>query len=214
MPFKNAKHKEILGESFFLLPQKAIYRVSDESLLLSDLHLGKAITFQKNGIPLSKKPEEEDLLRLKDLLLQTQAKKVFFLGDLFHSRINSSFQQVLELIANFKNISFTLVLGNHDRYSRGKYDLPSNMNEVQAWEDDLFCYHHEPIETKKFLICGHIHPGFVLGTRREKIVLPCFYLEPHFCILPSFGSLTGLHKMKKTKHSELYLISEGAIYFI
>lgn len=212
--FKNAIHKVILGEEFYFLPQKAIFRSSDRALLLSDLHLGKALTFQKNGIPLSQTPEHKDLQDLEKLIKETKARNVYFLGDLFHSKINTTVKEVLKFIAAFSEVNFVLVMGNHDLYSYGKYNLPSNMREVHVWEDTNFIYNHEPIKTDKFLFCGHIHPGFVLGTKREKIAFPCFYFVNNSCILPSFGTLTGLHKMDKSEDAEVLLIAENKIFLV
>mgnify|MGYP001803579195 CR=1 FL=1 len=76
----------LYGHRLRLLDDKALYLPDLESLLVSDVHLGKAETFQSLGIPISSEMNEENLARLRSLQKQPQAKKIFILGDLFHSK--------------------------------------------------------------------------------------------------------------------------------
>ena len=49
--------------------QRVLYWGAKESLILSDLHIGKAAHFQKSGIPIPKDVLTTDLERLKQLIL-------------------------------------------------------------------------------------------------------------------------------------------------
>ena len=48
-----------------LLDDKALYLPDEEALLVSDVHLGKAETFQSFGIPIPNQMNEENLDRLR-----------------------------------------------------------------------------------------------------------------------------------------------------
>ena len=53
---------------------------------VSDPHFGKAATFRKVGIPVSEHTTEDDCARLLQMLEQTQASRLVFLGDFLHAR--------------------------------------------------------------------------------------------------------------------------------
>ena len=84
---KTAANEIVLfGQRLQLLEDKALYLPEAEALLVSDVHLGKAETFQSFGIPIASAINDENLSRLRALVAQTTAKRLFILGDLFHSK--------------------------------------------------------------------------------------------------------------------------------
>ncbi|NJM94359.1 MAG: phosphoesterase, partial [Cytophagales bacterium] len=68
-----------------LLAQKALWLPEIEWLLISDLHLGKVAHFRKRGIAIPPHSEEQNLLRLLNLLVSFRPARLVLLGDLFHS---------------------------------------------------------------------------------------------------------------------------------
>ena len=112
---------KIFSETLLLLPQKAAFWQKKNVLFLADLHLGKINHFRKAGIPVPAKANDKNLELLIDLLRFTKPDRVICLGDLFHSHYNPEWEVFGEVVKHFRNISFELVLGNHDIMSDIQY---------------------------------------------------------------------------------------------
>lgn len=205
---------DISGVAFTLLFQKALYKPDEELLIIADVHLGKASHFRKNGISIPSSAQQGDYDNLRSLFDLVKPKKVYFLGDLFHSSINDDWYNFCDLIEGYKHIQFTLVRGNHDLIKGSKFhDICVTV--VDTIEDDLFIYSHEPLDNVavgKVNVVGHIHPGVVLsGMGRQSVKLPCFYMQERLMILPAFGVLTGLYSMDHSKASHVYLVLSDSV---
>ena len=59
-PYTTLFRSDLLGQSVCLLPEKAIYLPDSGSLLVSDVHLGKAETFQALGVPVAGQIRSEE----------------------------------------------------------------------------------------------------------------------------------------------------------
>ena len=68
-----------------LLPGRAALVAATRTLLVADLHLGKAATFRRAGIPVPEGSAGRDLDRLTRLVADTRATRVIVVGDLLHS---------------------------------------------------------------------------------------------------------------------------------
>lgn len=189
-----------------LLNTNAIYWKRHSAILLADLHAGKAAHFRKNGIPLSTDHLLNDLNLISSLLNKYEAKSLYVLGDLFHSTSNIEHTMVDDWISNL-NLNFTLVVGNHDVYSR------HNFKTVYELEIDNILLTHEPVENHQANIFGHLHPGFSLkGKGRQHLSFPSFYINPQFIALPAFGRLNGRKNYKELqKKSVVYLTTEEGL---
>ena len=71
-----------------------------------------------------------------------------------------------------------------------------NENCIEIVQDSLeispFTFIHEPqIVENKFCISGHIHPGVIIGNRKESVKLPCFSYSKNKLVLPAFSEFTG-----------------------
>lgn len=194
--------------TYLLLNEKALYRACDKTLILADLHLGKAQHFRKHGIYLPQQSAERDYERLTDLIQALEPQRMILLGDLFHSSMNHEWIMFCDIVNTYKYIEFVLVLGNHDILREDQYKSISLKIEKDVFEEDEIIFTHHPLEkvpSNKFLIAGHIHPGVVLyGKGKQSVKLPCFYLYKNQLILPAFGSLTGLHVIKPAKGSRVF----------
>src|SRR5690349_3817583 len=112
---------EIFDEEVVLYSQKAMYWKKTGILLVADLHLGKINHFRKAGIAVPTKANDRNLETLVELITLTKPKRVIFLGDLFHSHYNPEWEVFGELVKHFTQISFELVIGNHDIMSTHQY---------------------------------------------------------------------------------------------
>jgi DNA ligase-associated metallophosphoesterase len=203
---------QLCGEDFYLLPQRAMFRPSKRQLIISDLHLGKATHFRKQGIAIPAQSHLKDIDKLQFLLNTWKPESVLILGDLFHSTYNKEWLWFKALLIEYHTVQFILVEGNHDILDKSYYSLP-NLKSVQVLEDDNYLFsHHQLKDSQKYNICGHVHPGLVLyGPARQSMRLPCFYLQPDLLIMPAFGHLTGLHILKRAIDVSVYVILENSV---
>jgi uncharacterized protein len=193
---------ETAGESFLLLPERAVFWDRSRTLLIADPHFGKAQTFRSAGIPAPETSHHADLQLLSQLIKRHDANTLIVLGDLLHARsgVRSTVLNALSAWrASHPDLDITLVRGNHDR-SAG--DPPSTLGIrcIDPGEPlGPFRLHHEPpTQTQDgYALCGHIHPGFQLGGRgrlgsKTSARFPAFIFGSSRAILPAFGRLTGL----------------------
>ncbi|RKQ42631.1 putative phosphoesterase [Roseivirga pacifica] len=203
-------HK-ILGQTFYLLPERAIFWKETEHLIIADLHLGKAGHFRKSGIPVSDLVHSKDVYLLDRLIDKHKPRTVVFLGDLFHSEENQSWTQFRQWLKSKSATHFQLVLGNHDILPEQSYRLP-NLEVLEQLELAPFTLTHIPEDTTQYNLAGHIHPAVRLsGKGRQSLRLPCFYFGSNNGILPAFGQFTGTARIPITKHDDVYAITEDSV---
>ena len=197
-----------------LLPEKAMYRRDTETLILADLHLGKATHFRKSGIAIPAGSANHDYKVLYDLIEYKEPRNVYLLGDLFHSTHNSEWQQFDALTGCFPQVCFTLIMGNHDILKRHHYEAANLRIIDDHLTEDGWIYSHKPLENvpaEYINIAGHIHPGCrIEGIARQSISLPCFYFSPPLLLLPAFGHLTGL-KILSTTDAEVFAVTGDSV---
>ena len=203
-----------------LLDDKALYLPDEEALLVSDVHLGKAETFQSLGIPISSAMNEENLERLRQIHAQTKPKNLFILGDLFHSRKSLVPEVLIGWDTFLKEIDaqVCLIVGNHDRRLISALPPLAMDSQVSAVKLGSFLLSHEPeMQHKAALnICGHIHPVIGLRSPTDSLRLPCFFVEhdQRRLTLPSFGEFTGGYEVDLAENTCAYVACEGeAILF-
>ena len=205
------------NQTFILHPHKAIFWKEQNTLLISDLHLGKVAHFRKKGFAVPAVAGQVDLDKLAGLLLQFQPEKVIFLGDLFHSIYNRAWEDFSKLLVTFKGIAFVLVQGNHDILNETLYSK-MDIAVHTTYYVDPFLMTHEPLDTKLdnyYNLAGHLHPGVYLqGLGRQKLRLPCFYFGEHQAILPAFGNFTGLFTIAPTAHDQIFVIADDKVIAI
>lgn len=205
----------IHDHTFELLPQKAMYWQDTQTLIVADVHLGKASHFRKSGMAIPLESGLEDLQQLDFLLHLYKPQRLLILGDLFHSEYNQEWEYFGALRKRHANVIFQLVRGNHDilkEHHYSTYDI--DLHEKYLKENDfIFSHDAVSVKEKQFIITGHIHPGFVLqGKGRQRITLPCFYKKKNTLIMPAFGWLTGLAHMPADKTAEVFVIVEEGVW--
>ena len=206
---------DLLREKVILMPEKAIWFKSQKLLLVADLHFGKINHFRKSGIPVPAKANDKNTELLIDLLNQTKAERLVFLGDLFHSHYNEEWEVVGQIRKHFSDCSFELVLGNHDILSALQYERHSMIVYPTELRVGDFVFTHEPlgaVPVGLYNLSGHLHPGVQLtGTGKQSMTLPCFYFGKHHGILPAFGSFTGVARVSPKKEERIYVIANDKI---
>jgi DNA ligase-associated metallophosphoesterase len=202
----------IKGAELHLLPQKAIWWPEKSSLFLSDIHLGKAGHFRKNGIAVPSRVHLSDLSALDGLVEQLSCNRIFFLGDLFHSDLNSEWSLFNDWLDFHSSLEFLLIRGNHDILPQEVYSK-TNLDLRQSYEMAPFYFTHEKEEHPVlYNISGHVHPGVRLnGWGRQGMRLPCFYFGRNYGLMPAFGIFTGLHPIKIYEGDRVYVVAEQQV---
>ena len=197
------------GHHFHLLPERALFLPEHHSLVLSDVHLGKAVTFQQHGLPIPSGDDKKDLSRISHLISKTQAKRLIIAGDLLHSPLGN----VSELVSSWLSkltVETTLVMGNHDARARSN-TLPLEI--VDSRELGILTILHDPDDAVEgFTLCGHLHPAVrIKDSPRSMIRSECFWVRENSLVLPSFGSFTGGQVVKPGKSDRIFIPLNGRI---
>jgi DNA ligase-associated metallophosphoesterase len=207
----------VAGESLVLLPEHAIWWPARRTLLVADVHFGKAALFRAEGVPVPSGTTRTTLTRLDGLLQQWQATRLVFLGDLLHGRAGRSprlFQQLMTWRSSWPALHLRLIRGNHDRHAGD----PPAVLDVEVVDEPLldgpFALCHEPDAAPgHFVLAGHWHPVMLLrGAGRQRLRLPCFCFEPERAILPAFGAFTGGWPVVPEPGRRLFTIGDGRVW--
>jgi len=204
-----------------LLPGRAAWMPATRTLLVADLHLGKAATFRRAGIPVPEGSAQRDLGRLARLVGQTAARRLVVLGDLFHARSGCTGQVCAEFAATRRglgDVEVVLVPGNHDR-ALGR--LPAEMG-IDAVPESLaeppFHFVHEPDTPppagcgEVFTLAGHVHPTVsIRAPSGDSIRERCFVGRTSLLILPAFGSFTGGGRVAPAEGVRVWFARDDAV---
>jgi DNA ligase-associated metallophosphoesterase len=197
------------GHRLELLPDRAIWDRARRVLLVADLHLGKAETFQSHGIPLPSDGDATTFNALLDLAHRLQPQQVVVLGDLIHSRLGltQELRSKLAALPGLLGCPLRLIGGNHERGS-WIAALPQEPSQgLGPW-----WLSHEPEPRDDLLnLCGHLHPVALVGRGHDRLRLPCFSYNPQQerLALPAFGALTGGHPLGSGERQ--WLVVEGTV---
>jgi len=206
------------GEEIHLLPEKVVWWPATSSMLLADLHFGKAGHFRKSGIPVPRQLEQEDLATLSDLNGMFKPADIYILGDMVHSELNSDWLWLRLWRQLISRPRIHLILGNHDIVPQ-KYFAELDIEVVsKALKLGPFLLRHFPLAVdelpreNEYLLSGHIHPGVELrGKAKQSVVLPCFYFGEFQGILPAFGRFTGTSRIPIIESDRIFAVSGGKV---
>jgi DNA ligase-associated metallophosphoesterase len=210
----------IHGQTFWVSPQRSCWWEEENTLIVSDLHLGKSGHFRKEGIGVPQGVYRADLQRLVAELYYFKADRLIIVGDLTHSRANKELDHFLKWRHDFASLKIDLVKGNHDILDQDWYSHAA----ISLHEENLvigdFCFRHDldggnrsrlP-EHISYTFVGHVHPGItVRGKGRQSLHFPCFYFAGSHCILPAFSRFTGTYTVAPGKNETVFAIAENQL---
>ena len=215
-----AGHREwmVAGESLLLLPQKAVYWPRENMLIVADIHFGKAAAFRAQGVPVPRGTTSENLAALDALMALYDTQHIVFLGDFLHARAAHASATVAAMLAwraRHPGLKLTLVRGNHDKHAGDPaaslgIEMADEPFNVGAFS---FC-HHPDVCGPGYVLAGHVHPVFLLWSRRDSLRLPCFLAGATRMILPSFGSFTGGHVIDPVVNEKVFVTSGDAVHYV
>ncbi len=207
---------EVAGEQVALLPERALWLPAHDTLLVADLHWGKAAAFRAAHIPVPMGTTSSDLARLSSALEVTGANRLVVLGDLLHARAgrhDETFRTIASWRATHADLRITLVRGNHDQHAG---DPPAELN-IDCTDNPLrlgaFVGVHEPtVNLDGYVLCGHLHPCVtVRGRGRQSLRLPSFVFGPSRGVLPAFSSFTGGGMYEQEPEDRLFGIAADSV---
>lgn len=206
----------LAGVTVDLLPDKALHLPDSRTLIVADVHWGKAASFRVLGVPVPHGTTRTGLDRLDSLLTQTGATALLVLGDLIHARAGMQ-PQTIEALEQWRDarrdLPITLVRGNHD-YRAG--DPPASLN-IHCVDAPLrvgpFALHHHPTEDASgYGLAGHVHPVAQLrGRARQKVTRPCFAFGERGGLLPAFGEFTGGAVIDQRNFARTFVIADDNV---
>lgn len=207
---------ELFKQQICLLPQKGVFWPAKGMLIIADVHLGKVMHFRKAGIPVPTDLVKKDLNVIWSLIHEWQPKRVVFLGDLFHSSLNTEWLLFGELMEHFSQCKFELILGNHDTVTQQHLAKDLLVYEEHLTIDN-FIFTHIPLEEHEvpngyYNLSGHLHPAVKLvGKGKQSMQFPCFFFGSKQGLLPAFGSFTGYVPVKIRRQDHVFPIIEGRV---
>lgn len=207
---------QIAGDALALLPERAAWWEAAETLLVADVHLGKAATFRAAAVPVSDESSAADLRRLSVVLERTNVRRLVVLGDLVHARAGLS-PAVVEAVTRWREthaaVEMLLVRGNHDD-AAGVVPASWGFDECDGpLVEPPFVLRHTPeADERGYVLAGHLHPNVRLrGPGRETLVLPCFLAEPAFLVLPAFAAFTGSVCVRPGRAARVFVPADGEV---
>ncbi|MDW3646368.1 MAG: ligase-associated DNA damage response endonuclease PdeM [Bacteroidia bacterium] len=203
------------GQTFQLHPHRAIYWEEENSLLLADLHLGKARHFRRAGLAVPIAVSEKNIEILESLALTFNPERLLILGDLFHSSRNYAWDQFKDWLATHPDMEAILIPGNHDFHQKEAYEALGLEVEEEPYIVGDFALSHIPLKEAiegKYNLAGHIHPAVRLsGEGRQSMSLSCFYFGEWQGLLPAFGKFTGNGYVELSEGDRVFVLAEDEV---
>ncbi len=212
----SAREVVVAGEKLLLMPEKALYWPARQTLVIADIHFGKAATFRARGVPVPRGTTTQNLDALDALRARHAVSRIVFLGDFLHARAAHASATLAAMQAwreRNRDLSLVLVRGNHDRHA-GDPAAALGIETVDEPHDIgplSFC-HHPDIAAPGYVLAGHAHPVYLLASRRDSLRLPCFVVGATRMVLPSFGAFTGGFPIVPAAGEQVFVSSGEAIH--
>ena len=212
---------EIAGETVALLPERALFLPGRGTLLVADLHLGKAETYRSLGVPMPEGIAEESLERLERVIDRSEAKRVVVLGDLVHCEEGME-DPVIELMARWRrrvSLPISLIGGNHD----AAVSIPRSWRieddgEGRGFGPFQLQHHPRPADADfdagdPVVLAGHLHPELSLGEGARRVLAHAFVVDPTQVVLPAFTPFARGARVRPDadRGQRIFAIAEGQV---
>ena len=199
------------NQTFTMHCSGALFWEEKSTLVVSDIHFGKVSHFRKHAAGVPQKAIHKNFDLLETIVHQFKPKTICFLGDLFHSSINTEWH-LFETWVTKTDAKLFLIAGNHDIISPLKYEALGIVVISEIVTQGFLFTHHPEEREGLFNFAGHIHPSVKLkGSGKQFLKLACFFKSNHQMILPAFGEFTGTYSLQPTKDNEVYAITKDQV---
>ncbi len=211
---------QVKQNTFWLLPEKALFWLEQNALLVADVHIGKALAFRRLGVPVPSGTTKGNLEKLTSLIDLLKPAKLYVLGDLLHASAAQDLSVVDAMLAWRKQhaeVSIVLIRGNHD----AKAGAPAPKLDIQVVSEphsvqDFNLLHAPPdqqlAQAPVFSFCGHVHPVVSMnGKGKDRLRLSCFVVSATHILLPAFGEFTGGFEIVRHQHNQIYVVAGSSV---
>lgn len=203
---------ELAGERVLLLVQRALWWPSQKTLIIADVHWGKAGHFRRHGIAMPVRAGQSNETKLAALIKDLGTERLLIAGDLFHSADNAEVENFTHWRRAHESLHIDFVMGNHDILSRERYAGWNLTLHPETLHLAPFLIAHDCVESAHFVIHGHIHPGVRIGGRgRAGVAVACFAQDARRMILPAFGAFTGNYYLEPARFTAMYAVGEDEV---
>lgn len=202
------------------LVEGALWWPARKTLIVSDLHLEKGISFARGGQYLPPYDSWVTLAHVKRLIDQMGAETVISLGDSFHTpdaadRLDDALVTAIREVTT--RTDWIWVEGNHDP------DPPRHLGGRAAKELCVgrLVFRHEPTG-EAGEVAGHLHPCARIAGRGGKVLRRrCFVTNGDALILPAMGAFAGglnvldpAYQPVLGPHRQALMMGEGRVYAV
>lgn len=208
---------DVGGAMLQLLPQRAAHLPDSGTLLVADVHLGKAASFRGLGVPVPHGTTAGTLARLSAALALSAARQLVVLGDFVHARgafTPATLRALADWRAQHAGLRITLLRGNHDERAGDPPDaLDIAVLDAPLCLGPLLLRHEPEPHDEGYVLAGHVHPCVSVGARGfDRLRLPCFHFGARVGVLPAFGEFTGSHAMRREPGDRVYAIVDDRVH--
>jgi uncharacterized protein len=208
----------IRNNTFWISPLHSLYWEEQNTLIISDMHLGKSGHFRKSGIAIPQGIYRADLQRLMSQLYLFKVDRLIITGDLTHSSANKELDLFIRWRKDFSLLHIDLIKGNHDILDDNWYQEAEINVYLQKMVSGPFIFIHDlklrdklsEEECKLYAFTGHMHPAISLrGQGKQSLRFPCFYFTKEYCVLPAFSRFSGTFCVSPEKDETVYAVVEN-----
>jgi DNA ligase-associated metallophosphoesterase len=202
----------IAGEDVRLLPERGLFWPRACTLVVADVHWGKAATFRAAGIPIPGGTTTEDLARLDRAIHRTGARRLVVLGDLFHAKAGRIATRTLATLREWRERTKRLEIQLVRHAGDPPDDLRINCVNAPAFLPPFVLRHQPDLSREGYTLAGHLHPALVVsGPALQRERLPCFLVRPRVTLLPAFGSFTGSSPVSPDPCDRAFVVADGEV---
>jgi DNA ligase-associated metallophosphoesterase len=208
---------DLEGERIELLAARAAWWPARRTLLVADIHLGKADALRAAGAALPHQAILERQLRQLDALVAcVDARRLLILGDVLHAAVGLTDELVgaVEAWAAATPVRLEAVRGNHDRAldrvaSRWRMTLHPDLHAEGPFD---FTHHPPSAVPDRFTWCGHLHPAVSIGSRVAPVKLHCFVLDARVAVLPAFTLFASGKTLPPAPGRRIVAIAQDSLF--
>jgi DNA ligase-associated metallophosphoesterase len=209
----------IREEWFELLPERCLFWPSQRLLVVADCHIGKAETFQQQGLWLPSVSVSRELEVLSALAKRLSIECLLFLGDLVHSLAGVTDdirRDFADWLAGCPG-RVEVVIGNHDAGLAKRWPAAWNGATVrERVRIGDFIFQHQPSDGRPrgrtFHWVGHVHPMTRLEQGPDRMRLPSFVISESQGILPAFSQTSGGFDVPLSDGDRIFIVGEQKVY--
>jgi putative SbcD/Mre11-related phosphoesterase len=191
--------------------ERALYLPATETLVVADLHLGRAASADV-AMPVPDAQRMRD--RLATLLARFQPTTTVLAGDVLHAfdEIPAGVERSLSaILGTIRGADSDVIVtpGNHDPMLDAVYD-GDRTAAYRLSDGTLVCHGHEqPADAERYVV-GHDHPAIEIEGRRY----PCTLVgeEDGVAVLPAFSPLAAGTAVNRRADVQTPLVTDLAAY--